>query len=42
VIGGTVEQIATGRAAVAYDGAGALVLVDMEGAGARKAGGPGR
>jgi ribonuclease D len=28
VIGRTVERIATGRAAVAYDGAGALVLVD--------------
>jgi ribonuclease D len=28
VIGATVGRIATGRAAVAYDGAGALVLVD--------------
>lgn len=28
VIGATVERIAAGRAAVAYDGAGALVLVD--------------
>jgi ribonuclease D len=28
VIGATVDRIATGRAAVAYDGAGALVLVD--------------
>jgi ribonuclease D len=29
VIGATVDRIATGRAAVAYDGAGALVLVDL-------------
>ena len=28
VIGGDVDRIATGRAAVAYDGAGALILVD--------------
>jgi hypothetical protein len=28
VIGASVDRIATGRAAVAYDGAGALVLVD--------------
>jgi hypothetical protein len=28
VIGATVGRIATGRAAVAYNGAGALVLVD--------------
>ena len=28
VIGASVARIATGRAAVAYDGAGALVLVD--------------
>jgi ribonuclease D len=29
VIGATVDRIATGRAAVAYDGTGALVLVDL-------------